>query len=48
MKEALKRFTGIGSQVVDHKSNSLRDNRNFESPISNMRNAEITAIAPNA
>jgi hypothetical protein len=48
MKETLERFTGIGSQVVDHKPNSLRDNRNFKSPISNMRNAEITTIAPNA
>jgi hypothetical protein len=48
MKEALERFTGIGSQVVDHKPNSLRDNRNFECPISNMRNAEITTIAPKA
>jgi hypothetical protein len=36
VEETLERFARKGSEVVDHKSSSLRDNREFERPISNM------------
>jgi hypothetical protein len=36
VEETMERFARKGSEVVDHKSNHLRDNRDFESPISNM------------
>jgi hypothetical protein len=36
VEETLERFARKGSEVVDHKSNSLKDHRKFERTISNM------------
>jgi hypothetical protein len=48
MKITHERFARKGSEVVDHKSNSLIDNSDFKDPFSNMSDAKIITIAPKA